>query len=85
MMDKITDWDYRVMAQTEFGGMYLTIRRVYYSQDGSPISYGDHAVTIDGNSIDEIKRTLDRMKECTEKPILWADDDKFPNEYKPIV
>src|SRR4051812_12821011 len=92
-------WNYRVMSETELGSLYLTIRQVYYDQNMEPITYSresiighSHNANLNGETIDEIKRTLnkikrtlDKMKEAVEKPILWADDDKFPNEYKPNV
>ena len=75
---KIMSWNHRILAHEE-GDIYFEICEVYFEGD-IPKSYTENT-TVGGDSIKDIKWTLNRMKECANKPILWA-GDKFPQEYK---
>lgn len=76
-------WNHRIMAHDENNEIYLQIHDVYYDENNIPHSYTSKPVTIGGHNIKQIKQTLNKMLECTTKPILWA-GDKFPNEVKVI-
>jgi len=58
---------------------YLSLIEVYYT-DGVPTSYATNGARIGGDTIDEIKMTLDFAKEALKKPIIWY-GDRFPEEY----
>lgn len=73
-------WNHRILAHETKDGFFFQVHEVYYNKDYNPISYTENAVSIVGNNLDEINWSLDKIKECTNKPILYA-GDKFPNEY----
>jgi hypothetical protein len=74
-------WNHRVMAHKWNKVIYFKIHQVYYDEKQNPKSYGKEG--LESELIDNIKQirwTLNKMKECLKKPILWA-GDKFPEEY----
>ena len=71
-------WNHRILAHKDGEGMYFQIHEVYYDKDGNADSYTANGVSVGAESLDGINWVLDKMKECTNKPILLADD--FPNE-----
>jgi len=80
-------WNHRILAHKDGDGMYFQIHEVYYDKDGKPDGYNKdgkpdgytaNSVSVGAESLDGINWVLDKMKECTNKPILLADD--FPNE-----
>jgi hypothetical protein len=73
-------WNHRVLAHEHKGEIYFDIHEVYYDDNGTPNGYTENPVSVGGESLKGIGWTLNRMKECLKKPILWA-GDKFPNEY----
>jgi hypothetical protein len=77
-------WNHRILAhKQEDGSVYLSIHEVYYT-NGIPDSYTLNPITIGSEDLKGIKWTLNRMKECLKKPILWA-GESFPNEYPTSV
>lgn len=73
-------WNHRILAHEIDGEIYLQIHEVHYSEKGIPNGYTENAISVGGEDLKAISWTLDKMKECTKKPILWA-GDKFPDEY----
>jgi hypothetical protein len=73
-------WNHRVLAHEHKGEIYFQIHEVYYDDSGTPNGYTENSVSVGGESLKDIGWTLNRMKECLKKPILWA-GDKFPSEY----
>lgn len=73
-------WNYRLMAHQIADRVEFEVHEVYYNKAGKPIGYCK--IRLVGDTIKEIKKTLDYMKKCLKHPILWAGDN-FPNEYKP--
>lgn len=65
----------------------LSIREVYYNQDGSIWAVSENGISahgeIDADVMDEsdglkdLKADLQRMQECTKKPILNLDTIEF--------
>ena len=86
--EKITTWNYRLLAFT-FGSdkPYFEIRTVYYT-NGKPDSFGDPAHPINGSSVKSAKLTAKLMMKAFEKPVLWGElvgeKNKFPNKYKKV-
>ena len=74
-------WNHRILAHEDGEGMYFQIHEVYYDKEGTPNGYSTNAVSVGGDTINSITWTLNKMKECRGKPVLFA-GDKFPNEYK---
>lgn len=79
----MSHWNHRILAKTYQEEVYLQMYEVYYDKDGKPDGYTANPVTIGSETLKGIKWTLARMKEATKKPILWADEGKFPQEYEP--
>ena len=73
-------WNHRVLAHKYQEEVFFKIHEVFYDENGIPNGYSAEAETIHGENIKEIRWTLNKMKECLKKPILWAGDD-FPKEY----
>jgi len=71
-------WNHRILAHKDGDRMYFQIHEVYYDKDGNADSYTAKGVSVGAESLEGINWVLDKMKECTNKPILLADD--FPNE-----
>lgn len=75
-------WNYRIMAHLHDDTVYFNVHEVYYNKKGKPTSYTSTAVTVGGETVDELQQVLTRMTIGTGKPVLWA-GEKFPKEYKP--
>lgn len=73
-------WNHRILAHEDNNDIFLQVHEVYYDNDGKPEGYTEKAVGVSGDSLKSITWTLNKMKECRKKPILWA-GDKFPSEY----
>mgnify|MGYP005996125231 FL=1 len=73
-------WNHRILAHKDGDEMYFQIHEVIYDESGKPKSYTANGVSVGAESLNGINWVLDKMKECTAKPILLADD--FPNEYE---
>jgi len=74
-------WNHRILAHKQGEEIYLQIHEVYYDKEGIPDGYTANSISVGGESLKAITWTLNKMKECRKKPILWA-GDKFPEEYK---
>lgn len=65
-MDDDISWNHRVV---EFENGWLEIAEVYYEGD-DVIGHTASGVRVCGNSIDELRSTLQRMLDCLDKPIV---------------
>ena len=74
-------WNHRILAHEHNGEVYLQIHEVYYNENNIPDSYSKYGVSVGGETLKDIKWTLNKMMDCLSKPILWA-GEKFPNECK---
>jgi len=72
-------WNHRVLAHDCGDEMYFQIHEVLYTDD-IPDGYTEKGISVGGESISSLKWTLNKMKKCLSKPILWA-GDRFPEEY----
>ena len=75
-------WNHRVLAHELEEGIYLEIHEVYYDENGQPHSYTENSISVGADDLQGIQWVLEKMKACTNKPILWA-GDQFPKEYHP--
>lgn len=73
-------WNYRLMAHTGEGEIYIEIHEVHYDENDLPTMFTANATSIGGENITEISWSIQRMKECLSKPIIWA-DERFPESY----
>lgn len=67
-------WNYRIIAVDSGGEIEYGIYEVYYDEEGNPESYTENAVPCVGNSIDEMRRTLDYMRMAFGMPVLTERD-----------
>ena len=69
-------WNHRVMRHRDKSGLdapdYLQIHEVYY-KDGKIWGWTEGAANVGGDSIEEMKQTLQWMEKCLEHPILDFD------------
>ena len=66
-------WNHRVI-KLNISDNYYKISEVFYNKDGSIFSYTNTGVG--GESIDDIRETLEWMLECLDKPILIEEEIK---------
>lgn len=71
-------WNYRILAKEENGELYYNVHEVYY-ENGLPRGYSANAANVCGETVKGLKWAINRMKEATNKPVLWY-GDKFPQE-----
>ena len=77
-------WNYRLMAK-EFpcGTVEFDIYEVYYDKNGVPNGCTQNAVSPGGyTTVKQVEESLELMKKALDKPILWYNEGKFPQEYK---
>lgn len=77
-------WNYRLMAK-EFpcGTVEFDIYEVYYNENGVANATSKESVSPGGyTTVIEVKDSLELMLKALDKPILWYNEDKFPQEYK---
>ena len=74
-------WNHRVMLHkgADAGDDYYSIHEVHYD-DGRPVGYTEHGVDVGGNSVEELRVTLERMLRCLEQPVLTPDDCGEPRD-----
>ncbi len=74
-------WNHRVLAHKyESGEIEFNIHEVHYEGD-VPVAYTKKPIPVLGESLKSLRWTLNKMKECLKKPVLWAGDE-FPKEFK---
>lgn len=80
-------WNHRVMIHRHDNDeTYYAIHEVYYGVDGADsVSWTDNPVAPYGETIEELRETLERMLKALDKPILeyskYVDiEDRWDNE-----
>ena len=68
-------WNHRIMRHkgADAGDDYYSIHEVHY-RDGRPVGYTEHGVDVGGNSVEELRVTLERMLRCLALPVLTPAD-----------
>lgn len=75
-------WNHRVLAhKQDDGGIYLKIHEVYYDENHVPNGYTSTAISLGSEDLTGLSWTLNKMKECLKKPVLW-EGERFPKECK---
>tara|TARA_R110002167_G_scaffold21952_1_gene79087 strand:- start:2029 stop:2241 length:213 start_codon:yes stop_codon:yes gene_type:complete len=67
-------WNYRVLSEDFFGEPYLRIHEVYYNKKNEGVASTLKAATVEGDNIEELRDTLNKMLEALDKKILIAKD-----------
>ena len=64
-------WNHRVIKEILSNGEeWYVVKEVYYNEDGSIYAYTIEPVKIQGESIEAIKETCNRILRCLEREIL---------------
>jgi len=76
-------WNYRIIRTLQNGEAHFNIHEVYYDVEGK----GEHLwtenpISVGGETIEDLSKTLDYMKQALQRPILEIVDDKL-QEWKP--
>jgi hypothetical protein len=62
-------WDHRVVRKIHHGEQSLGIHEVFYDEDAGT-SWTEDPVEVVGDSIEDLRETLERMLSCLEQPII---------------
>ena len=66
-------WNHRVVkfSQDSFNlPPWYAICEVYYNDDKEPYAHTSRGVDVSGESVEELRATLQRMLECLDKPVV---------------
>jgi len=80
-------WNHRILVTEEKNLVdgskypYFQLHEVYYDENGVPNGATKNPITLGAESFEGLEWTVDNIKECLDKPILWG-DSRFPQEYK---
>jgi hypothetical protein len=78
--DMSKEWDYRVVRQTtEDGDEWLGVQEVYYDDDETPMAHTTDLEVV-GDSIADIRKTLQRMLWCLDKEIVDEIESDVAND-----
>ena len=74
-MDTTKLWDYRVVRKESADGSdeWYSIQEIYYDDDGQPMAQTID-LTIEGDTITEMRTQLERMINCLGQPVLDESD-----------
>lgn len=61
-------WNYRALAHEYKGEVWLKIHEVYYNKDGVPDGYTSNPITLEAETLKEIKWKLNKIKEALKNP-----------------
>lgn len=74
-------WNHRVVQTADTDGSPLfAVYEVYYDDAGIPSARTEDAVRSYCESVDELRRELERMLKCLDKPLLTDADFKGNGE-----
>ena len=74
-MDTTKLWDYRVVRKESADGSdeWYSIQEIYYDDDGQPMAQTID-LTIEGDTITEMRTQLERMINCLDQSVLDESD-----------
>jgi len=81
MQNLMSGWNHRVLAHKDGDNWCFQIHEVYYDDEGKPNGYTLNSVSVSAETPEGIHWVLEKMKECTTKPILSVEN--FPEEWNP--
>lgn len=71
----MSHWNHRVMKRTlGDGSEYYGIHEVFYNDDGSIYAFTKNSMDVFGESVEDLRQTLEWMLKCLEHPILDYDN-----------
>jgi len=66
-------WNHRVMKHHDCGETWYGIHEVFYDEEGK-VENCTYDADITGESLEDLKRTLEWMLVCLDKPVLDYED-----------
>jgi hypothetical protein len=73
--------EYRILAKRSGLESYqYQVHEVYFNDNGKPIGYSSPSQIV-AKSGEDLSQKLEKIKQATDKPILWY-GKQFPNEFK---
>ena len=63
-------WNFRVVRHEHNGEPWFTLHEVYYEADGSPKLWNPKAYYPVGETVDELRADIDRLKLALDKPVF---------------
>ena len=71
-------WNHRVIQRIVGDEVEFGIHEVYYNDDGDVEGYTEQPVRVYGETLDELRETLERMLRCLDHPVIVDSDAEFP-------
>lgn len=66
----MSTWNHRVIKTKDGTEDWYGIHEVYYDEDGKAYGWTSKPVEVAGNSIHDLRKTLEQMLECLNKEII---------------
>jgi tetrahydromethanopterin S-methyltransferase subunit H len=74
----MTHWNHRVVKEVSKDGFeWLSVREVFYNDDGSIYGYTDCAADVSGESIEDLREYTQWILDCLDKDILIDSEVEF--------
>jgi len=65
-------WNHRVVKFTEDSDDWYAVCEVYYNEDGTIYAHTQDGIRVSGESVEDLKETLERMLRCLDQGIVEA-------------
>ena len=69
-------WNYRILKSKDGKDDWYQIHEVYYDKDNNVNGWTENGATVNGNTIDEIRSSLELMLKSLDKEILNQNKDE---------
>jgi hypothetical protein len=70
-------WNHRVVRQIRDGETFYGIHEVFYGlPDESDAGWTEDPISPVGETVEELRETLERMMRALDKPVILDDDEK---------
>jgi hypothetical protein len=78
----MSHWNYRICKKThnqgeEWEEVLYEIKEAYYNDAGEVWAVTENGATILGNDIDEIKSTIEKIRQALSRPVIDLDNFSF--------
>ncbi len=76
LKEKYAPWNYRVLKTKDGEDDWYQIHEVYYDKDGKVEGWTKNGAIVAGNTLDEVRDSLERMLKALDKEILNQNKDE---------
>lgn len=66
----MSTWNHKVVRTQYNAEVYYGIHEAYYDDTGKVVSWTMRPVEVTGNSIQDLRKTLEQMLECLDKEVI---------------